>query len=352
MNDLIHQNQHKLFLKKLKMKYAIFLIFNYAGKHPRETLSVIKKPLYIFLFIVIVVFSSFACSGGKNNSNVSIQEGLISLYQNDTVSNFYNILEVNYQVSGDTTSLQITAVNRDSSDEYLVIGFRDIINFGEKKYNITGIKEELETNIVYVYLQKKLSNGYETIPIENGTIDVVKYSPNSVLQAKLEFKQILNNDSITQIGELNLDFSTFDSNRIPNLPIPPGTMNIETDTAKFQMTCVASYVVSLNKYVINGISQNNENLVITLENFKPKINYEYQIGQSIDSIGKVFATFDDGTDLYTADGKNGTSGKITIKKLTYNSIQGYFECVAYNSKKKIQVELKNGLFYAKLKVSE
>ncbi len=333
------------------MRCATFFIINYSEKLLTKSLSILRKQLYIFLFITIALFA-FACSGGKNNSKVAIQEGLISLYQNDTISNFYNILEVNYLVSADTTSLQITAVNRDSSNEYLIIGFRNVINFSEKKYTITENNDELETNIVYVFLQKKLNNSYQNIPIENGIIDVVKYSPNSVLQAKLELKQVLNTDTVTLTGEVNLDFSSFDSNRIPNLPIPPGTMHIETDDAKLQMTCVASYVVSLNKYVINGISQNNQNLVITLENFKPKINYEYKIGETIDSIGQVYATFDDGIDLFTADGKNGTSGKITIKKLTYNTLQGYFECIAYNSKKKTQLEVKNGIFYAKLKVSE
>jgi len=303
----------------------------------------------IFFFLFIIFTSAISCHK-DNSSKVSVESGKIKITENDTATYYYKIDEISYLTNEDTTTLEIIGIKTDSSEEKICISFNKVVNLTEKKYYLTSsISDELLNNITFAY-----EFSPSKVTYFGGNIEVVSYNQNDIFQAKLSFNPVKNNkvDSSTTIkGEVNLDFVDFDPSKIPNLPIRPGTLTINVDSEQVSLTCVALYIESLNKYIINGTSTNdNKNLVVEMSNVKLKINKEYPIGVPFDSASFVTATYSPNTSsTYWCDGKNNTSGKIKITKFTYETIQGYLNFTAYNKTTHKKLTLSKGIFYARLK---
>lgn len=285
-----------------------------------------------------------SCSKNESNSRVAVSEGYIAVTTADSTIT-YKIEEISYIVQHDTTFLEISALRNNSATDYIVVGLRNIVSLGEHKYVISRqFETEPDSSSVYLYYL----NGNNIQAIESGELEVLRYQYNSIFQANFSYSIPGSNDTISVKGEINLNFAMFDPSRIPNVPLSPGKFRINVDSAQQTLSCVASYVASTNQYVINGV-QDNTTLVVEIRNIDLLFNKTYPIGQAIDSIGFIKLTYTDSTGTYLCDGKNATSGKLTIAKITYNTLQGYVEGKAYQSKTNRTLNLSDGIFFARLK---
>ncbi|MGC8823900.1 MAG: DUF6252 family protein [Bacteroidales bacterium] len=291
-----------------------------------------------------LLFCLSSCSKNDSNSSVAVAEGYIAVTTADSTIT-YKIEEISYTVEHDTTFLEISALKNNSATDYIVVGLRNIVSLGEHKYAISRqFETEPDSSSAYLYY----INGNNTQVIESGELEVVKYQYNSVFQAKFSYSISGSNDTISVKGEINLNFALFDPSRIPNVPLSPGKFLINADSAQQTLSCVASYIASTNQYVINGV-KNSTTLVVEIRNIDLLFNKTYPIGQAIDSIGFIKLTYTDSTGTYVCDGKNATSGKLTIAKITYNTLQGYIEGKAYQSTTRRTLNLSDGIFFARLK---
>jgi len=287
-----------------------------------------------------------SCSKNENNSKVSVAEDHISVVTGDSTVT-YKIEEINYSVVNDTTFLEITALKDNSSTDYIVVGLRNIVSLSEKKYTLSRLFEtDPDSSSAYLFYIN--SNTSQTQVIEQGELNVLKYQYNNVFQASFTYSVPGGNDSVPIKGEINLNFAHYDANRIPNVPLAPGKLRIKVDSVQQTLSCVASYIASTNQYVINGV-YNRTTLVVEIRNIDLIFNKEYPIGQAIDSTGYIQISYSDSTGTYLCDGKNRTSGKLTIAKITYNTLQGYLEGTAYNSTSRKNLTLTDGIFFARLK---
>ncbi len=300
----------------------------------------------ILLYILIICgFYIISCQKDKNNSKVATEEGYITVINGDSI-NLYKIEEISYKLSNDTTSLEISALKSNSDKEYLVIGMRNIIDLKEKKYEISNLFETLpDSSSSYLYYYNSTSEN-NTI-IKQGELNVLKYNPNNIFQATFSY-DIQNPDSVTVKGEINLNFATFDPTRIPNVPLSPARLRVELDSTQINMSCITSYLINENKYILNGV-KDNSTLVIEIEMDKIIFSKIYSIGINIDSTQYIKLTYTDETGSYICDGNNNTQGTITIVKISYNTFQGYFEASAYNDKNKKRISFQNGIFFSRLK---
>jgi hypothetical protein len=318
------------------------LDFNFGKIFNNKTMKIFHGKIsyiagVINLFLFIFAFQS--CSDKSSGSKVSVEEGFITINKGDSTIN-YKIDEITYVVSNDTTTLEITAVNSLSSDDYLVVGLRNMVPLSTKEYSFKNISD---SSSVYLYF---VNNNSKPTQIVNGTLKVLKYNQNDIFQAKFSYAEGL--DSIIVKGQINLGFAMFDSYRVPNVPISPGTLKINIDSVGVKMSCVA--IQSSNQFVINGVGDDNSVLVIELNNFEPRIRKTYKIGEVIDSVGSFVASYTDASNkTYYADGKNNTSGELTVVKITYNTFQGYFKCTAYRPESRSYAILRDGIFFARLK---
>ncbi|MEJ5264520.1 MAG: DUF6252 family protein [Bacteroidales bacterium] len=301
---------------------------------------------FIQLAGVSLVVSLISCSKSDNDSKVNVAEGYIALTQGDSTIS-YKIEEISYLIANDTTSLEIIALQNNSTTNYIVVGLRNIVALGEHKYNISRMFEtEPDSSSAYLYFLNNSNSQTQTI--DQGELTVLKYQYNNVFQANFSYTIFENNDTISVKGEINLNFAHYDPSRIPNVPISPGKLRINVDSAQQTFSCVASYIASTNQYVINGV-KNNATLVIEVKDVDLLFNKTYPIGQAIDSTGFIKLTYTDSTGTFLCDGKNSTSGKLTIAKITFNTFQGYLEGKAYQSKTKQSINFTDGIFFAKLK---
>lgn len=290
-----------------------------------------------------------SCSSDDSPA-VSIEKGKISLTGNGE-TNIYNILSVQSVIKGDTTTIVIRAENKDSTSEVLVIGFQRMINFRVKKYDITGIFDyNPDTTFVYSYLHYEDQIGYIDIHFPKGTVDVVDYFADNSLMAKLSFEFPDLEDTTKKIeitGELNLDYAAFDPEKVENLPISPGSMMASVNDSATTFKAVAAHITTFgqNKYSINGTS-GTKTVVIELVDFTPKINTTYKIGDKIDTLGSIRASYSINNETtFWAD-----TGNIKISKITPTTIQGYFNFASSLSRDARQKKiLKDGMFYAKMK---
>ncbi|MCX7986057.1 MAG: DUF6252 family protein [Bacteroidales bacterium] len=299
----------------------------------------------LLLGLLFTIFFS-ACSKNDNNTKVGVDEGYVSVSIGDSAT-LYKIEEISYMVSNDTTTLELIALKANSSNDYIVIGLHKISKLGEKEYVITN-QFETEPDSSSTYLYYMTGNNSQLQVIEEGKLKVLKYQYNNTFQANFSYVIYQNNDTLPVNGEVNLNFAKFDPSRIPNVPIQPGKMRIKTDSMQITISCVASYISASNQYVINGVD-NGISLVVEINGIEPKINKTYPIGQTIDSTGFIKLTYTNPDGTYICDGKNSTHGQLTIAKITYNSLQGYVEGNAYQSKNKKVITFSNGVFFARLK---
>jgi hypothetical protein len=314
-----------------------------------------KTLLSISLISVSVLLS---CSKDNNGSKVGVEKGQISI-TGENKTHIYKIETIQSSIKGDTTSIIIRAVSKDSASEYLIIGFYKMINFKTDKYILNrNIVFDPDTTFNFAYLYFEDSGIPIPDFIKNASIEVVDYYANDILQAKFTFDIPNEKDttdstaSIKYNGELNLDYADYDPEKVENLPISPNTMNVNINDSFATFKAISAHITSFgqDKYSING-TLGTKTIVIELVDFDPKINVEYSIGDSIDTVGYVTATYSTNNETtFWADGRKGTSGKIKISKITSSTLQGYFEFKAIlgndTTKKK---ELKKGMFYTKLK---
>jgi hypothetical protein len=287
-----------------------------------------------------------SCSDDGNGSKVGTERGKISLTANG-ISTIYNIATLESVISGDTTTIVIRAESADSIHEVIKIGFQNIIYFKIGKFNLNGgYIFDPDTTFNYAYLYFEKHSGGQII---NGKIDILDYSAGDLLQAKITFEIPNSVDTASHIiftGEINLDYDLLNPEKVANLPISPGSMVVDINDSSTTLKAVSAHIIGLglNKYSINGTS-GSKTIVIELSEFEPKINEEYFIGDTIDSIGSIRATFSTNNETtFWAD-----SGKVKISKITSSTIQGYFDFKATMLKDKTKKKiLKNGMFYAKI----
>jgi hypothetical protein len=316
-----------------------------------ENTRLFMKPLKVLLTLSFIIWAIFiTCSKDNSGSKVGIAKGKISLIA-DGKTVIYNISTLQSVVSGDTTTVVIRAVNKDSASEFLVIGFQRMVNFKKAKYNLNGIFDyNPDTTFVYAYLHFEGTKGFSDKHFPKGSIDVVDYISDDLLQAKLSFeipnlKDTTDSTAVTKVtGEINLDYAFFDPEKVVNLPISPGTMIVNINDSSTTLKAVSAHITSngQNKYSLNG-TLGTKTIVIEFNEITPKINQEYHIA---DTSGLITATYSTNNETsFRAD-----SGTVKISKLTTTTLQGYFDFSASLLKDKKQKKvLKKGMFYAKMK---
>jgi hypothetical protein len=308
----------------------------------------------LILACIVVIFAIWSCSSDDSGSKVGIQTGRISLtYSDSTV--YYNIASLQTVIDGDTSTIVVRAENADSSGETLVIGFQKIVNFRISKYDITGIFDfKPDTPFVYAYIFQGFGGSSMYFHFPKGSIDVVDYYVNNILQAKLSLEIPDLNDTATGFteitGELNLDYADFDPDRVANLPIDPGTMHVTINDSSTTLKANSAHInaFGVDKYSINGTLGAKTVVIelIKLGTKDPKINVDYLIGETVDSI-KAVATYSTSNETtFWAD-----SGYVKLSKISSSTLQGYFDFEAhiYNDKNQTKT-LKNGMFYTRMKL--
>ena len=329
------------------------MILNFETKSGNMKPSLIKY----FFIISLVAFFVTSCKKDVTDSKVGVAEGQISL-TDGTNSDSYVITDILTKITGDTTTIILEAMNKDSSN-YMYIGFQKLANFGVNSYDsLSYFKNDTSVSMVFAYIHTEEDGGYFNINYQ-GKIDVLFYQANDELQGSFEFLfPDLSSDSVSMTvlkGEFFASYSMLDPNRVPNLAITPRTMVASINGVPTLFSSEGGLLPEENEkgYVVNGTLPNGQTVTLSFKYFIPKINKKYTIGKDIiegaDSTGRVEATYFENGLTYFADEKHG-SGTVMVTKISSTTLQGKFDFTAtlLNDTSK-KVNIKEGQFYTRLR---
>ncbi len=247
-----------------------------------KTMKLLSKNIILLLLCFAAFFTS--CKKDNSGAKVGVDEGKIST---DSESNeTFTIIDIKTEVFGDTTSVAVESVNKDST-KYFYFGFENVINFGEKTYTITDPDDESSTSIVYAYVRIGAGSKLTTIPYSAGTITILKYVEKSELQGSFEFLlPSIESDSVnikTLKGEFFASYSLLDPNRVPNLPISPQTMEVTINSVKTLLNAAGgpNAAEDAKGYIINGTLGSDVAVTLSFKYFIPQVNQVYKIGDTI-----------------------------------------------------------------------
>lgn len=313
---------------------------------------------YTAVLILILGQLLMSCSKDDTGAKVGVEPSKLTLNDSDS-SNIFTIINIETEIDGDTSTILIESANKDSSI-YFYIGFENVVNFGEKVYELTDSETSTETRC-FAYMRMGTGAALQTIYFESGKITILDYLRGSEIQGKFELK-ITPEDSGVFKGEFYASYLMIDPNRLPDLPINPRTMEVNINTLKTLFNANASTTGSEKGYVVNGILGNDMVVTISFKYFVPEINKIYKIGDEIvidndpttsadNDTGYVEASFFDKGISYIANEEKG-SGKFVVTKLSSSTIQGTFDFKGiYQKKDSLKtIDLTEGMFYAKLKI--